>query len=47
MEILNIDYLKVKKIVLEGDINGSDIRLIREMAGVNYIEKETMVFLNI
>ena len=41
MEILNIDYLKVKKIVLEGDINGSDIRLIREMAGVNYIEKET------
>ena len=41
MEILNIDYLKVKKIILEGNINGSDIRLIREMAGVDYIEKET------
>ena len=41
METLNIDYFKVKRFILEGDINGSDIRLIREMAGVDYIEKET------
>ena len=26
---------------IEGPINGSDIRIIREMAGVDYIEKET------
>jgi len=38
---LDIDYLKVRKLILEGMINGSDIRVIREMAGRDYIEKET------
>lgn len=41
MKSLNINHLKIKRLVLEGDINGSDIRLIREMAGVDYIEKKT------
>ena len=38
---LNINHLKIKKLFIEGPINGSDIRIIREMAGVDYIEKET------
>lgn len=38
---LNINHLKIKKLFIEGPINGSDIRVIREMAGVDYIEKET------
>ncbi|MBD8982818.1 MAG: hypothetical protein EGR83_12350 [Bacteroides cellulosilyticus] len=42
IEKLNIDYLELKKLVLKGDINGSDIKLIREMAGVDYREKETI-----
>jgi len=42
IEILNINYFMIKRLILEGDINGSDIRLIREMAGVDYREKETV-----
>jgi len=42
IKILNIDYFMIKRLILEGDINGSDIRLIREMAGVDYREKETV-----
>ena len=38
---MNVDYLKIRKLILKGDINGSDIKLIREMAGVDYVEKET------
>ena len=41
IEKLNVDYLKIRKLILKGDINGSDIKLIREMAGVDYVEKET------
>lgn len=38
---MNVDYLKIRKLILKGDINGSDIKLIREMVGVDYVEKET------
>lgn len=41
-KISDADKDRITDLKIIGELNGTDVRLIREMAGVNYYNKETL-----